>query len=142
KAGRADTATDPAPLSMFETVIILRPKSEWRRGAPRDSSSAPPWAPPWARRILRHVTPDNISEAELVAELDAALRLPGLSNAWTMPIKGRIDMLATGLRTPVGLKVQGDDIGRLEAIGARVEVLLRDVPGTRSVFAERAGNGH
>jgi copper/silver efflux system protein len=138
KAGRADTFTDPAPLSMFETLIVLRPTSQWPR-VPTWYSS---WAPEWARGLLRHITPDRLSEVELVAELDAALRLPGLSNAWTMPIRGRIDMLTSGLRTPVGLKVQGPDLTRIEAIGTRVETILRSMSATRSVFAERAGQGH
>ena len=100
KAGRADTSTDPAPLSMLETVITLKPTSEWRRVATWYSG----WAPEWLMRVLRHVTPDHISEEQLVEEMNAALTYPGVSNAWTMPIKGRIDMLTTGIRTPVGLK--------------------------------------
>jgi Cu(I)/Ag(I) efflux system membrane protein CusA/SilA len=138
KAGRADTATDPAPLSMLETLIVLKPRAQWRRV---DTWYAP-WAPEWAKKVLRHVTPDHLPESELVAQLDAALQVPGLSNAWTMPIKGRIDMVTTGLRTPVGLKVQGADPARIDALGARIEGLLAKVPGTRSVFAERAGNGY
>ena len=98
KAGRADTSTDPAPLSMLETVITLKPKSEWRRVDTWYSS----WAPEWLKDILRHITPDHISREELVSQLNEALRIPGLSNAWTMPIKARMDMLTTGIRTPVG----------------------------------------
>jgi Cu(I)/Ag(I) efflux system membrane protein CusA/SilA len=138
KAGRAETSTDPAPLSMLETVITLRPKSEWRRKDTWYSS----WAPEWVRSVLRHITPDNISREELVAQLDEALKLPGVSNAWTMPVKGRIDMLTTGIRTPVGLKISGADPVAIEDIGARVEGVLQPVKGTRSVFAERTGGGY
>ena len=137
KAGRAETPTDPAPLSMLETVITLRPRSEWRK-VPTWYSS---WAPDWAQRALRHVTSDRISQEQLVAEMDRALTMPGVSNAWTMPVKARTAMLATGIRTPVGLKITGADLNEIDRIGARVEALLRDVPGTRSVFAERSGGG-
>ena len=138
KAGGAETPTDPAPLSMLETVITLKPPSQWRR-IPTWYSG---WAPEWARAVLRHITPDRISQTELVAGLDAALQLPGLSNAWTMPIKGRIDMLTTGMRTPLGLKIYGADSAELGAAGARIESLLAKVPGTRGVFAERSGDGY
>jgi Cu(I)/Ag(I) efflux system membrane protein CusA/SilA len=138
KAGRAETSTDPAPLSMLETVVILKPKSEWRR-APTWYSS---WAPDWLKAVLRHMTPDHISQEDLIKEMNGALSLPGLANAWTMPIRGRIDMLSTGLRTPVGLKVSGADLDTIEEIGARVESLLQSVKGTRSVFAERTGSGY
>jgi Cu(I)/Ag(I) efflux system membrane protein CusA/SilA len=100
------------------------------------------WAPEWLRRTLRHISPDTISTAELVSQMDAALKIPGLSNAWTMPIKGRIDMLTTGIRTPVGLKIAGDDPAQIEQIGAQVEKLLPTVRGTRGVFAERTGAGY
>jgi len=106
KAGRADTPTDPAPLSMLETVIVLKPQSEWRDAHTWYSS----WAPHWLVPVLRHITPDHISQQELVAEMNQALKIPGLSNSWTMPIRGRIDMLNTGIRTPVGLKIQGADL--------------------------------
>jgi Cu(I)/Ag(I) efflux system membrane protein CusA/SilA len=138
KAGRAETSTDPAPLSMLETVIILKPKTEWRR-VPTWYSS---WAPEWARSVFRHLRSDHLSEEELVAQMNDALQLPGVSNAWTMPIKGRIDMLTTGIRTPIGLKISGDDVKRIEEIGGQVESLLRSVPGTRSAFAERTGAGY
>jgi Cu(I)/Ag(I) efflux system membrane protein CusA/SilA len=123
---------------MLETVVILKPKNEWRR-APTWYSS---WAPEWMKGILRHMTPDHISQEQLISEMNEALSLPGLSNAWTMPIRGRIDMLSTGLRTPVGLKVSGADLDTIEEIGARVESLLPSVKGTRSVFAERTGSGY
>jgi Cu(I)/Ag(I) efflux system membrane protein CusA/SilA len=137
KAGRADTSTDPAPLSMLETVIILKPKTEWRRTPTWYSA----WAPDWARAVLRHVTPDTISQDELIRQMNQALRLPGLAAGWTMPIKGRIEMLGTGLRTPVGLKISGADLAAIERIGVQVEGLLPSVQGTRSVFAERTGSG-
>ena len=115
KVGRADSATDPAPLSMIETTIALKPRNEWRPG----------------------MTPER-----LVEELDAALRVPGLTNAWTMPIRGRIDMLATGIRTPVGIKISGPDLAELERLGQEVEVALQDVPGTASVYADRVMGGN
>ena len=138
KAGRAETSTDPAPLSMLETVIILKPHSQWRK-VPTWYSS---WAPEWTKAVFRHVTPDHISQEELINQMNEALRLPGLANAWTMPVKGRIDMLTTGMRTPVGLKLAGADLNTLEEIGTQIESLLPSVKGTRSVFAERTGGGY
>jgi Cu(I)/Ag(I) efflux system membrane protein CusA/SilA len=138
KAGRAETSTDPAPLSMLETVIILRPKSEWRRVESWYSS----WAPEWAKAILRHFTPDHISMEELVSQMNQALQLPGLANGWTMPVKGRIEMLSTGIRTPLGLKISGADLTAIEEIGTQAESVLRSVKGTRSVFAERTASGY
>ena len=137
KAGRAETATDPAPLSMLETVITLKPRSEW----PRVSTWYSGWAPEFAQRIFRHITPDTLSTEELVSRMNAALRVPGVTNAWTMPIKGRIDMLTTGMRTPVGLKISGTDLGVIQQLGTKAESLLSGVNGARSVFAERAGEG-
>lgn len=115
KAGRADTATDPAPTEMFETVINLKPKEEWRPGVTMDS---------------------------LVAEMDKALQFPGVSNAWTMPIKARIDMLATGIRTPIGIKVLGKDLTELDKTAKEIETVVRAVPGTTSAYAERAIGGY
>lgn len=115
KIGRAETATDPAGLDMIETIIRLKPKSQWREGMTVD---------------------------KLIAEMDAALKLPGLTNAWTMPIKTRLDMLSTGVRTPVGIRVSGPDLDTLHRIGLEVEALLRDLPGTASAFAERAVGGN
>ena len=138
KAGRAETSTDPAPLSMLETVIILHPPEQWRT-VPTWYSG---WAPGWLKPILRRFSPDHISREELVAEMNEALRLPGLANGWTMPIKGRIDMLTTGIRTPIGLKISGADLAGIEAIGAKIEALLPAVKGTRSTFAERTGSGY
>jgi Cu(I)/Ag(I) efflux system membrane protein CusA/SilA len=115
KAGRAATATDPAPTEMFETIINLKPKSQWRPGVTIDS---------------------------LKAEMDRALQFPGVSNAWTMPIKARIDMLATGIRTPVGVKVFGTDLADMENVARQVESVLRAVPGTSSAYAERVIGGY
>jgi Cu(I)/Ag(I) efflux system membrane protein CusA/SilA len=138
KAGRADTPTDPAPLSMMETTILLKPESEWRE-RPRWYSG---WAPRWLKPALRPFWNDRISEAQLVEEMDAALQLPGISNAWTMPIKARIDMLSTGIRTPVGIKVSGDNLQRIQETALKVESALQHVPGTRSVYAERVAGGY
>src|SRR5215471_4501042 len=138
KAGRAETSTDPAPLSMLETLILLKPPEQW----PKIPTWYSSWSPAWLKPLLRHVTPDHVSTDQLVAEMNAAVRLPCVSNAWTMPVKGRIDMLTTGMRTPVGLKISGDDAAEIERIGTRIEALLEPVPGTRSVFAERTGGGY
>ncbi len=137
KAGRAETSTDPAPFSMAETVVLLKPKTQWRK--------VPTWYdrwPRWTRRFWEHVTPDHISTDQLVAEMNEALSIPGVSNAWTMPIKNRIDMLTTGVRTPVGIKVYGPDLAGIERIGVQIERLLPQVAGTRNVFAERVGGGY
>jgi copper/silver efflux system protein len=115
KAGRASTATDPAPMEMFETVINLKPKEQWRSGVTIDS---------------------------LTAEMDKALQFPGVSNAWTMPIKARIDMLSTGIRTPVGVKVIGTDLVEIDELGRQIEQVLRAVPGTSSAYAERNIGGY
>ncbi len=138
KTGRAETATDPAPLSMLETIVVLKPHSQWRRTHTWYSS----WAPNWILPALRHITPDHISEPDLVAQMNEALKIPGLSNYWTMPIRGRIEMLTTGIRTAVGLKVQGGDVNRIQEVGRQVETVLAGVPGTRSVFAERTADGY
>ena len=114
KAGRANTATDPAPLEMFETVINLKPESEWREGMTVD---------------------------KLIAEMDQALQFPGVSNAWTMPIKARIDMLSTGIRTPIGIKVFGKDLLEMERLAKEIEAVVKKVPGTTSAFAERITGG-
>lgn len=114
KAGRANTATDPSGFDMFETTIVLKPESEWRPG---------------------------MTFEKLIAEMDDAVRFPGITNSWTMPIQGRIDMLATGIRTPVGIKIFGPDLAELERIGKELEGHLQMVPGTRSAFAERAVSG-
>jgi Cu(I)/Ag(I) efflux system membrane protein CusA/SilA len=115
KIGRAETATDPAPLSMIETVITLKPESEWRQ---------------------------NMTMEKLVAELDKAIQFPGLTNAWTMPIKTRVDMLSTGIKTPVGIKLMGADLQVLSDLGEKVEAALREIPGTLSVYSERVTGGN
>ena len=118
KAGRAETSTDPAPFSMMETTVVLKPPSEWR-AKPRWYSS---WAPEWLKGlVLARIWPDRISYEELVDEMDQALQIPGTTNAWTMPIKNRIDMLTTGVRTPIGIKIFGADLGEIERIGERLE---------------------
>ncbi|HEY0305979.1 MAG TPA: CusA/CzcA family heavy metal efflux RND transporter [Longimicrobiales bacterium] len=115
KAGRANTATDPAGLDMSETTIVLKPHSQWREG---------------------------MTAEKLIAEMDSLVRMPGYTNAWTMPIQGRIDMLATGIRTPIGIKIFGEDLMELARIGKEIETAIQMVPGTRSVFAERAVSGY
>ncbi|MBY3193810.1 efflux RND transporter permease subunit [Rhizobium laguerreae] len=115
KAGRALTATDPAPTEMFETIITLKPKSEWRPG----------------------VTTESLKQ-----EMDAALQFPGVSNAWTMPIRARIDMLSTGIRTPVGVKVYGTDLGEMAKVARQIETVLKTIPGTSSAYAERVIGGY
>ncbi len=137
KAGRADTATDPAPLSMVETTVVLKPRDQWR---PRVRWYGG-W-PTWTHPLFRPFWPDRISWEELVAEMDRALSLPGVTNAWTQPIKTRIDMLSTGVRTPVGIKILGADLATIERLGIAIEEALRSVPGTRSVFAERVAGGY
>ena len=114
KVGRAESATDPAPLTMIETTILLKPKDEWREG---------------------------MTMTKLKRELDSIVKFPGLTNAWVMPIKNRIDMLATGIKTPVGIKVAGPSLSKIEDIGKRIEEVLQDVPGTISVYAERVAGG-
>jgi len=115
KAGRAETSTDPAPFSMGETTVMLKPESQWRVGMTWD---------------------------KLVAEMDTQMRLPGVANAWTMPIKNRIDMLSTGIRTPIGIKIFGPDLRQIEEIGKKLEATLQMIPGTRSAFAERVTGGY
>lgn len=138
KAGRAETSTDPAPFSMMETVITLKPHDQWRRVNTWYSD----WAPNWLRPVFRRVTSDHISTEELVQELNEAVKLPGVTNSWTMPIKARTDMLTTGVRTPVGIKIYGADIKEIERIGTDIEASLPVVQGTRSVFAERTSGGY
>jgi copper/silver efflux system protein len=138
KAGRADTATDPAPLSMLESVIVLKPREEW----PHLDTWYSSWAPEWTKRILRHVTPDTLSTDELVSQMNAALKIPGVNNSWTMPIKGRIEMLTTGMKTPVGLKISGADLQHIQEVGTDIESLLKTVKGTRAVFSERTAGGY
>jgi len=137
KAGRANSPTDPAPFSMVETTVQLRPEAEWR--------TVPRWYADWPRPLrwlCSFVTPAHITFDELRAEMDAKLRFPGIPNIWTMPIKNRIDMLSTGVRTPIGIKVLGPDLGVIQRLGEQIEAILRDVPGTRTVLAERTAGGY
>jgi Cu(I)/Ag(I) efflux system membrane protein CusA/SilA len=141
KAGRVESATDPAPFSMTETVIVLKPHEQWPK-QPRWYSS---WAPDWLQNMLRRAWPDHVSTQDLIygpGGLNDALQIPGTANAWTMPIKNRIDMLTTGVRTPIGVKVLGSDLAEIEKIGKQIEMALRDVKGTTSVFAERTTGGY
>jgi len=138
KAGRAETSTDPAPFSMMETVITLKPHDQWRFVETWYSD----WAPQWLRPALRRITSDRVSTDQLVQEMNEALKLPGTTNAWTMPIKARIDMLTTGVRTPVGIKIYGFNIREIERIGTQIESVLPSVFGTRSAFAERTSGGY
>jgi Cu(I)/Ag(I) efflux system membrane protein CusA/SilA len=137
KAGRAETSTDPAPLSMIETMVVLKPEEEWRPVARWYSD-----LPGWLQAPFRSIWPDRISWEDLIDEMDAALRYPGVTNAWTMPIKARIDMLSTGIRTPIGIKILGPDIERIERLGEQIEMILKDLPGTRSLYAERTAGGY
>jgi Cu(I)/Ag(I) efflux system membrane protein CusA/SilA len=142
KAGRSETATDPAPMEMFETVVQLKPEAEWRQmPRPRWYSS---WGPEWMQQGLRRLWPDSraLTWEELITEMDEALQIPGQVNAWTMPIKGRIDMLTTGIRTPIGIKIFGPDLEQIARLGELLESVLRGLPGTRSVFAERTTGGY
>ena len=138
KAGRVESSTDPAPFSMMETTVVLKPHDEWRKKKRWYSS----WLPDLLQRPLRHVWDDRLSWDELVAEMDAKLKFPGVTNSWTMPIKGRIDMLTTGVRTPIGIKIYGSDLAEIERVGVEIESSLKDVPGTRSVYAERTAGGY
>jgi len=141
KAGRAETATDPAPLSMMETVINLKPESEWTK-APRWYSS---WAPDWLQKILRRAWPDHKSPDELIygpGGLDERMQFPGVKNFWTMPIKGRVEMLSTGVPTAIGIKIMGGDLQKIQEIGEHIEMVLKDVPGTKNVSAERTAGGY
>jgi Cu(I)/Ag(I) efflux system membrane protein CusA/SilA len=141
KAGRVESATDPAPYSMIETVIVLKPHDQWPKQARWYSS----WAPQWLGDVFRRFWPEHKTTEELIygaGGLNERLQIPGIANAWTMPIKGRIDMLTTGVRTPLGVKVLGSDLGEVQGIGEQIEMALRNVPGTTSVFAERTTGGY
>ena len=138
KAGRAETSTDPAPFSMMETVVLLKPDSEWRRKERWYSSRLPGFLHP----LFRPLWPDRVSWDDLVNDIDARMQFPGQTNAWTMPIKNRIDMLTTGIRTPVGIKIFGKDLSEIERIGRELEPIVQKVPGTRSVYGERVAGGY
>jgi len=141
KVGRAETATDPAPFSMVETVVVLKPHDQWPKVPQWYSNSAPEWL----QNILRRAWPDHKSTQELIygpGGLNEAMQFPGVSNIWTMPIKTRLDMLTTGIRTPVGIKILGPDLNKIQETGLHIEMVLQDVPGTTSVFAERVAGGY
>ncbi len=138
KAGRANTSTDPAPFTMMETTVLLKPESQWRE-KPRWYSS---WAPGWLKQFLCPMWGDRITQDELENQMNAALQLPGISNAWTMPIKGRLDMLSTGIRTPVGIKIMGSDLTIIERIAKETEAAVARLPSTRSAYAERVAGGY
>ena len=129
KIGRAETATDPAPFDMVETTIMLKDEKEWPAADIKDEKG----------NVMAH---RRRTADELVSALNAAIQIPGLNNAWTMPIKTRIDMLATGIKTPVGIKVAGPNLAELERIASEIEVVVRQVPGTSGVFAERVMGGN
>jgi Cu(I)/Ag(I) efflux system membrane protein CusA/SilA len=144
KIGRAETATDPAPLSMIETTIMLRPESEWRKvEARRFYSGWPAWSE-GLKAVFRLILPEmrTISVDELIGELNRSIQFPGLTNAWTMPIKTRIDMLSTGIKTPVGIKIMGEDLDTLSQLGEEIEAVIRTLPGTLSAYAERVVGGN
>ena len=137
KAGRAETSTDPAPFSMMETTVVLKPENQWRKVHRWYS-----WMPDFMQTPFRPIWRDRITYEDLINDLDQQMQFPGASNAWTMPIKARIDMLSTGVRTPVGIKIYGADLKEIEKIGLNLESTLRDIKGTRSVFAERVTGGY
>ncbi len=141
KVGRSDSPTDPAPLSMVETIVQLEPAEKWPRVSEKRWYSG--WAPDALKRPLRSLWPEERPETwdELVAKMDVALKLPGWTNAWTMPIRTRIDMLTTGVRTPVGIKIFGSDLAAIERVGQQLEAVLAPVAGTRSAFYERTLGG-
>lgn len=142
KVGRSETSTDPAGLSMIETNIVLKPENEWRKIPEKRWYSN--WAPELLKKPLRFVWPEErtIRTEELITKMDQALRFPGYTNAWTMPIKARVDMLTTGIRTPIGIKIFGPDLSKIEEIGIEIEGALQDITGTRSIYAERVTGGY
>ncbi|MFQ6606549.1 MAG: efflux RND transporter permease subunit [Fidelibacterota bacterium] len=144
KIGRAETATDPAPLSMIETTVTLKPEEEWpaRKNVERWHSNLK--VPAFLRAFFQKFWPENrpVTMKELVSELNAAIQFPGLTNAWTMPIKTRIDMLSTGIKTPVGIKIMGENLDTLNTLGARVQAVVQKLPGTLSAFADKVTGGN
>lgn len=137
KAGRAETSTDTAPLSMVETTITLKPKSEWRKKKRFYS-----FLPEFLKFPFKRFWPETISDEELTNEMNQKLNFVGMPNIWTMPIKNRIDMLSTGIKSPIGIKIFGDDLNQIQSIGQKIENILKDIPGTRSVIAERIASGY
>ncbi|MEW5976396.1 MAG: CusA/CzcA family heavy metal efflux RND transporter [Acidobacteriota bacterium] len=142
KVGKAETSTDPAPFSMVETTIVLKPEKEWR--SVHHNRWYSPWAPEFVKQPLRIVWPEQgpIRWEDLIDEMDRTVQVPSYANAWLFPIRTRIDMITTGIRTPVGIKVLGTDLNTIEKIGLQVERVLQDVPGTRSAFFERVTGGY
>ncbi|MFT3921859.1 MAG: efflux RND transporter permease subunit [Myxococcales bacterium] len=141
KVGRAETPTDPAPITMVETTVRLRPREHWRKVMVQRWYSS--WCPEWLKPALQPLWPElePISWDALTSEMNRQMRFPGWTNAWTMPIKTRVDMLTTGIRTPIGIKVFGSDLAKVEAVGVKLEELLAPVRGTRSVLYERSLGG-
>src|SRR5262249_32270835 len=142
KAGRSTSATDPAPLEMMENTIVLKPQEEWRMVPEQRWDSG--WAPEALTPALRRLWPEErrLTPEELINEMDQSLQLAGIANAWTMPIKARIDMLATGIRTPIGIKIKGPTLEPIERIGENIEEVLKNVSGTRNIYAERVTGGY
>ena len=138
KVGRADTPLDPAPLSMIETTVILRPEQEWPCRV--EKKYKPEFLEPFLKKIFGHCR--RWTYEELISAMDSALQFSGVVNAWTMPIKGRIDMITTGIRTPLGIKIFGQDLKEIEKIGEQIEVSLKELPWTRSVYSERVIDGY
>src|SRR5215468_7180714 len=142
KAGRSTSPTDPAPLEMMENTIVLKPEEEWRTVSTKRWYSD--WAPEALRPTLRWLWQEErrITPEELVNAMDQALQIAGIANAWTMPIKARIDMLSTGIRTPIGIKIKGPKLEPIQQIGEHIEEALKHVPGTRNIYAERVTGGY
>ncbi len=142
KVGKAETSTDPAPLSMVETTVVLKPEEQWRKA--RQNRWYSSWAPEFMKKGLRKFWPEErpMKWEDLIDEMDRALQIPSYANAWLFPIRTRIDMITTGVRTPVGIKVLGSDLNTIEKIGVELEHVLKDVPGTRSAFFERVTGGY
>src|SRR3989338_3746758 len=136
KSGRMESSTDPAPFSMMETIVLLKPEHEWRKVTRWYSG-----LPDVLKGPLRPFWSDHISYEQLIDEMDRSLKIVGVTNAWTMPIKNRIDMLTTGVRTPIGIKIFGADVKKIEELGTHLEMILKDVKGTRSIYAERVTGG-
>ncbi|MBX7147522.1 CusA/CzcA family heavy metal efflux RND transporter [bacterium] len=137
KAGRANSSTDPAPLSMVETTVVLKPQEEWPQKKRWYS-----FLPNFLTRSFQHIWPNHESYEELIKRMNEKMQFPGYTNAWTLPIKNRIDMLTTGIRTPIGIKIYGDDLSEIEKIGKQLEAILSPLKGTRSVYAERVAGGY
>lgn len=142
KIGKSETSTDPAPLSMVETTVVLKPESEWRKVHHDRWYSG--WAPEFMKKLLRRIWPEEgpMKWEDLIDEMDRAVQIPSFANAWLFPIRTRIDMITTGVRTPVGVKVLGPNLQTIEKIGLELERVLQSIPGTRSAFFERVTGGY